>query len=217
MLAKDLPQSRGAAERRGYRQYVDMTGPCTRCGTGYPIRYTSNNDCKRCVVDDEMKRLTADKSVCWSKFDAIRKDADGYYRPSNACYNGPHLRLTCVKTSRCLECRKFKASLEDAKRSGKTRYKPIDPCPICRSHSQRLVADDSCINCKRPFILPAQLLKKIKLIAPLGLSRSQAGKLGYTHFTPAAPCQRGHTSPRFISSGGCVQCTAELNKARGRK
>ncbi len=44
----------------------------------------------------------------------------------------------------------------------------------------------------------------------------EASSLGERHFFTGLPCSRGHVSPRFVSSRGCVQCSAE-NRSSWRK
>lgn len=44
----------------------------------------------------------------------------------------------------------------------------------------------------------------------------EARSLGERHFFTGVPCSRGHVSPRFVSSRGCKQCSAE-NSSKWRK
>ncbi len=37
-------------------------------------------------------------------------------------------------------------------------------------------------------------------------TRAEALDLGFTRYWTGVPCKKGHVAPRFVSSGGCVEC-----------
>lgn len=40
------------------------------------------------------------------------------------------------------------------------------------------------------------------------ITRREAAERGLKHFYTGKPCKRGHDSPRFTTTGGCVKCGA---------
>ena len=42
--------------------------------------------------------------------------------------------------------------------------------------------------------------------APSGMKRTEATKSGYRLYNTGTPCQRGHTGPRYTSTGNCKEC-----------
>lgn len=44
------------------------------------------------------------------------------------------------------------------------------------------------------------------------MDRSHAAALGLKRYDSDKPCRRGHTSERYVSTGGCIEC---LNKPYG--
>lgn len=49
------------------------------------------------------------------------------------------------------------------------------------------------------------------------ISREEAARQGLKRFFDGSACKRGHTAQRFVSSGGCIECTNFHNKRSRRK
>ena len=46
--------------------------------------------------------------------------------------------------------------------------------------------------------------------------RQNARALGQKHYSTGKPCERGHTAPRFTSTGHCTDCERERMKLWAR-
>ena len=46
------------------------------------------------------------------------------------------------------------------------------------------------------------------------MNRQQAIAAGAKVYDPARPCVRGHTTPRYVLSGACLECLAEDKATR---
>jgi len=46
------------------------------------------------------------------------------------------------------------------------------------------------------------------------ISKKQASLDGLKHYFTGTPCKRGHVSVRFVSTGVCLECSRESNRAR---
>lgn len=49
------------------------------------------------------------------------------------------------------------------------------------------------------------------------ITREEAAKQGLKKFFSGKACVRGHVSERFVSSGGCIDCTTITNRKTRRK
>jgi 5-methylcytosine-specific restriction endonuclease McrA len=108
----------------------------------------------------------------------------------------------------------------EAKAQGLRRYFTGAPCK--RGHvAERLVCSSTCTVCAAERSLKwyaaneetARARAKAFYLAtrdpsaiPRDGKREAARLLGQTRYTNGRPCKHGHTSERFVSSGGCIAC-----------
>lgn len=48
------------------------------------------------------------------------------------------------------------------------------------------------------------------------MTRNEARAAGETLYVTGHPCVRGHTAPRYVSTGNCVQCHADRQQVKTR-
>lgn len=224
------PWDRETAIAEGYTRYMDRDG-CPNCigsiGIKFPkVRYVEDGQCVECFnkrIDlawsawecgmpgrPEPWVLTADQAraagVPWIL------GSQSYPR---ACQNGPHLRLTHIRTGRCVECENIAASAKRAARGpraaaraeGRQSYVPTDPCPDCGQRADRNVVTNKCSGCTAAHDArrtPDSIM--MEQCPDMVVSRDDARALGIGVYRTGEACRRGHTGYRYVLNGACIDC-----------
>lgn len=77
-------------------------------------------------------------------------------------------------------------------------------CSVGAHFRRPILSTGRCENCRQESLISRPSHHE-PIVAPL-LHRETAKALGFTHYSTGKPCRRGHTSPRYVSTGNCMDC-----------
>ena len=103
---------------------------------------------------------------------------------------------------------------------GEISYRGSRHCPTCRG-LQRRVIDRACVKCGAPRVARKKRVREVEVArgrnekGTAAFARYAAREAGERLFQSALPCRHGHSGPRYVSSGGCVECVRQRSKALG--
>lgn len=143
--------------------------------------------------------------------DAIRMGLRHYTAPF-PCEAAGHIGVMTLNGD-CYFCeqeRNNPSPRQAAKLAGEAWYMPTEGCKWCGKMALRRVANGECKGCLEDA--PGVDLRRSETSimmenAPdMVISREDARRLGLKVFRTGAPCRRGHTGFRWVSTGGCLAC-----------
>ena len=159
-----------------------------------PWRYRDGSECVACThrqIEDfryygKQGMPGAPDPFPQTAAEAVACGMTFWYGP--ACPRGPHMREVPVGGGRCLVCRYGPQEVRGGSRATPNSYRKI-----------AAGADGRETPCSR----------MARALPELVIDRRTAAALGMTLYRTGAPCHRGHTGYRFVSTGNCCECRRE--------
>lgn len=180
------------------------------CPHGPHLRKTSvsTGRCVECEKDAVHFRALAKgpRSVA-------RAAGERYYTPTVVCPSCGKLAPRHVITDACSGCSRNNGPRAIARAAGERYYTPSDACQACGKVAPRHVVTNGCTGCHgaskaTPAVdarrTPSQIFAEEN--PDFVMPREAARSLGFTLFRTGAPCRRGHTGWRYVSTGNCLEC-----------
>jgi len=122
--------------------YVDINTRCDVCDASgkiyeHPIRYVSNNECLKCIVEGDNGYEAQRLNTNWDK----------YTLKPHGCKGGPHIIKYLKGTKRCATCEEIPSPRQQALAAGETWYLPKHHCTKCGCRALKRVYDGVCQGC----------------------------------------------------------------------
>ena len=201
-IERETKSSRQAAISAGETWYTP-TEPCKHCGRIAP-RNVHNGQCKGCksVVGPTM-----------SPRQIAIAAGESWYTPDEPCKYCGQIAERNIHNGQCKGCQSVSSPTVSPRQAaisaGETWYTPTEPCKRCGRTAPRNVHNGQCKGClpsDKPDRRVSPDLELFRNDPNLIISKADASAMGLKLYRTGQPCKCGHTGPRYVSTGTCVEC-----------
>ena len=176
--------------------YNDEGNTCLGCNHPDPVRYTSDDTCRKCLIEGTGGYNDQLKNIDWNKYTL---------RP-HGCKGGPHLVKNYKGTTRCATCDETLSPRQEALAASETWYMPDKFCPKCGTLSLKRVQDGACKGCQDLIPLKAPSPRQVAIAAR------------DAWYMPDHHCIKcGKQALKRVANGECQGCTGIVTLAEAEE